>query len=854
MRHSSAQPRLKPTALAIGVFTSMLAAGTAHAGPGWTDMQKADGTPGRIQVYTANSPSGPRLTVPAEAIGYDNVVGSGKAMRKFVDPLPLIGEANAKLMADGLTSKYIPKAVPEKWVNPNGVGTTDDYYELAVIEYTDRFHSDLKKPSTLRGYVQLSTATNPGKAIPLTYPDGTPILIQATDANGKLLFDAVGAPIKVQAKAVDNPHYLGPVIAATKGTATRVKFHNLLPVGRAEQLLDANGLPAGVKLDANGQPLRHGDLFLPVDPSLPGAGTGPDGFTKYSQNRVAVHLQGNDAPWISDGSALQWFTPAGEADAGVVGSLAAEGIDPTLLPQFLRGASAVNVPDMNDPGAGAYTFYYPNQQSARLLWLQDQAEGIARLNDYAGMAALYTLSDPTELDLVARGVIPSEADTIPLVIQDKTFVPDDIALQDSRWNTSAWGAPGDLWTSHVYESIQDPNQFSGLSPSGRWNYGPLYWPVFPALYTLPTGAYGDETYTPDAWGDTPVVNGVAFPAMTVEPKAYRLRLLNASVDRMLTFSLFVADTSRPADFDPGNFSEVAMVPAVLPANPCPATDTRSSLINGTACTPATWPFDGRKGGVPNPAAQGPTLYQIGNEGGLLPVVAPIDPAPTVQLYDVGRVTVLNIDTSGLFLAPSERADVVVDFKAYAGQTLIAYNDMNSPVPSGDPRNDYYTGGDDLSSSGGAESVKAGYGPNTRTLMQFKVAPAVTNAGIAFDPAVLAAELPKAYAAAQNRPVVAQAAYNDAYGTAWTDTYASIYTGSLKEPTFKFTPGASTAFGGVSVTAGGSNYVTPPAVTISGGGATTAATAVATLKISALPVSVAGNGYTIAPLVRITAQA
>ena len=29
------------------------------------------------------------------------------------------------------------------------------------------------------------------------------------------------------------------------------------------------------------------------------------------------------------------------------------------------------------------------------------------------------------------------ADMIPLVIQDKTFVPADIALQDSRWSTSA---------------------------------------------------------------------------------------------------------------------------------------------------------------------------------------------------------------------------------------------------------------------------------------------------------------------------------------------------------------------------------------------------------------------------------
>ena len=39
---------------------------------------------------------------------------------------------------------------------------------------------------------------------------------------------------------------------------------------------------------------------------------------------------------------------------------------------------------------------------------------------------------------------------------------------------------------------------------------------------------------------------------------------------------------------------------------------------------------------------------------------------------------------------------------------------------GDPRNDYFTGGPDQTVQGGAPSTEAGFGPNTRTLMQIRV--------------------------------------------------------------------------------------------------------------------------------------
>ena len=72
----------------------------------------------------------------------------------------------------------------------------------------------------------------------------------------------------------------------------RIKFYNLLPAG------------AG------------GDLFLPVDETVPGAGLGPAGpggaGDKYTQNRATIHLHGNNTVWISDGNTHQWITPADE--------------------------------------------------------------------------------------------------------------------------------------------------------------------------------------------------------------------------------------------------------------------------------------------------------------------------------------------------------------------------------------------------------------------------------------------------------------------------------------------------------------------------------------------------------------
>ena len=124
--------------------------------------------------------------------------------------------------------------------------------------------------------------------------------------------------------------------------------------------------------------------------------------------------------------------------------------------------------------------------------------------------------------------------------------------------------------------------------------------------------------------------------------------------------------------------------------------------------------------------------------------------------------IVGITWRTLYLAPGERADVVVDFSQVPnGSKLILYNDAPAPAPSGDSRVDYYTGDPDLTAIGGAPSTVAGYGPNTRTILQFQVEGA---ASPAFDLEQLQAALPAAFAASQAPILVPTAAYNAVYET------------------------------------------------------------------------------------------
>ncbi len=775
-------------------------------------------------------------------------------IRKFVDTLPLPNTPND-------LGQMLQVAVPDTNTFPGS-----DYYEIALVQYSQKLHTDL--PATLlRGYVQ----TNYG-----------------TDVNG----NNTVAPAAV--------NYLGPIIIAQSNRPVRVKFVNNLPSG------------AG------------GNLFLPVDTSVLGSGLGlANGASPYLQNRATIHMHGGNTPWISDGTPHQWTVPAGDwgntnyqrgasvafvpdmyfVNGQVVPQCATpvgtncSGSDPSTLP-----AGAVN-----DPGPGALTFYYTNQQSARLLFYHDHSYGITRLNVYAGEASAYIIRDEVEGDLIHgtnnSGINPGlvqaiPAAEIPLVIQDKTFVPQNpasttissvamlelgagytnptisftggcavepvaqavvdtitdpygqllvdaitginivsagsgctsdpvvtitdstgtgaaafasvatLSQQDPTWDSSLWGGYGNLWYPHVYMPNQWPSNpdGSGTNPMGRWDYASWFWPAFtasnysvrgelpcpsetdptqtcpgtpsvidPAPITENNGAIhqgvgSTVSLTPEAFMDTPVINGTAYPTLTVDPKPYRFRVLSIGNERSFNLSWFIACGT-------GGYTPSAT------AYPCPtsqvpiASGTEVGMVPSvtTPGFPSYWPSDGRNGGVPDPASQGPSWIQIANEGGVLPAPAILPPMPISYEKNMRSVTVTNVQNVGLVLMSAERADVIVDFSKYAGKTLILYNDAPAPFPGFDSRLDYFTGDQDQTGTGGAPSTYAGFGPNTRTIMQVKV-----NAGTPqpYDPAPLNTLLPAAFAATQPVPVVPEPVYSKVYGQNFTGHYPTLQSTSL----------------------------------------------------------------------------
>jgi FtsP/CotA-like multicopper oxidase with cupredoxin domain len=929
----SARLRQPPQVVGVSTYFAGLDPRTATMSPLSTGRDalaevKGPGTPDYFNVGNyANSP------LPAIDPATGTIV-PGTGMRKFVDSLPGLGYANRNNLG-----QYIPVAVPDTTTYPGS-----DYYELSTVQFREQMHSDLPAAGTLlRGYEQTNT-TDP---------------------------------------TVSGPHYLGPLIVAQRDRPVRVKFTNALPTGAA------------------------GNLFLPVDTTVMGAGMGPDGVNDYAQNRATLHLHGGNTPWISDGTPHQWTVPAGESTP------------------YAKGVSTQNVPDMPDPGAGAMTFYWTNQQSGRLMFYHDHSYGITRLNVYAGEAAGYLIEDPVEETLVTGGTIGTTtvapatvpAEQIPLIIQDKTFVPDtaaggQLAAQDPTWDTVNWGGVGDLWFPHVYMPNQNPNDVSGANAFGRWDYGPWFWPPLTTAAGLingevfgngvngcPAGLYCPGTpnpsLAPEAFMDTPVVNGTAYPYVVLEPKAYRLRILNACNDRMLNLQLYYAEpltitltaggsgystsptvtvadptgtgataaaavdgivngftvdaggsgytgapdvtlaggggtgatavaavaggvvtgvtitnggtgyTSAPlVSFAGGGGTgaaatatitnilvridvttpgsgytapvvtitdptgtgaaavasagtEVKMVtaephttfpddPGDLPLCPdgvltgVPTAFTAGAAYGGTGCWPATWPTDGRDGGVPDPTTAGPSMIYIGTEGGILPAPAIIDNVPIGYEYMRRSITVLNVANKALFLGPAERADVIVDLSSVSpGSKLILYNDAPAPVPAFDARIDYYTGDVDQTPSGGAPTTMAGYGPNTRTIMQIQVAgtPAAP-----FNLAPLQAALPVAFAASQPVPIVPEPAFNAAYGTTVAPTYSSIFDTSLS-----YTPVGTSAVGSITLNAGGTGYSSNPTVTFTGTGTGAAATAMINAIVTGITVVRGGSGYGAGPV-------
>ena len=273
--------------------------------------------------------------------------------------------------------------------------------------------------------------------------------------------------------------HLGGIIVARRGAATQLTITNRLPAAHP----------------------------LPVDVSTPMVGGFPEALARFGgsgHNAVSTHLHGGFVPWPSDGGPMAWFTPNGNSGPSFMGAFM-KTLNPALL-----------------PGQGEY--YYPNNQSARMMWYHDHAHDITRLNAYAGIASAYIIRDASEDNLLNLGLpnyVEAGGREIPLVVQDKIFVGPDIAVADPTWSavtTPKSQTVGSLWYPHVYEK-------------NRWKFSGNV-------------AMADPSCIPEMFGDTMLVNGTVFPVATIEARRYRFRFLNACQARFLNLQLYVADASR----------------------------------------------------------------------------------------------------------------------------------------------------------------------------------------------------------------------------------------------------------------------------------------------------------------------
>ena len=827
-------------------------------------------------------------------IGFNPVVDYSKAnfsqspnIRKFIDKLPGLGAPGCTVSApfgtgtcnENNLGQYIPIAAPDTTSYANS-----DYYELGLSQYNKQMHSDLSVGGALLcGYYQKNGSDH-------------------------------------------SKQYLGPAIVAHKDRAVRIKFFNEL--GKSTSASNPNGA---------------GDLPLPVDTTVMGAGMSPltptgaacttgMGCAQFTQNRANLHLHGGLNPWISDGTPHQWITPAG---------------DPTVLK---KGTSFQNVPDMingsivngksiaciggtkcftpsNSDGIG--TYYYTNQQSSRLMFYHDHAWGITRLNVYAGEAAPYIITSQVEEDLLtgtnvsggnpaATQILPDLGGAyhygIPLVIQDRSFVNDasvpsaaakavfpatatgyihtpPTLTTDPLWQYYAGVAGGNFWFPHEYLPVQNIFDPTGNTPTGRWDYAAFMQPpMVPMNLTLPS-----PTIVPEAYGDTMIVNGTAFPYLELPPEAIRFRILNASNDRVINLQAYKADPLRINVTNGGsNYSAVPNI--TITGNSGSYTSATATVVNGAITQiivigaanyrsdqlPPTinisdisgagatavalvntevkmvdaspnsafpsWPRDGRPGGVPDPTSAAPPWVQIGNETGFLAQAAIWPQQPIDYEYNRQTIPFAGVNSHALLLMPAMRADVVIDLSGYKdGDTLIVYNDAPAPMPMWWPLNDYYTDDPDQTSTGGAVTTPPGFGPNTRTVMQIRIKGTKTSS-YNFNLATLQAAIPKAFAIDQPKPLVPQMAYNAAFpGFATADTYAQGPTVTLNMT------GAPQPVAKIKTMMPGNNYTAPKVTVV--GNCSSVPTATAGLNpCGGITLLTSGAGYTTTPTVTIGSPA
>src|SRR5665648_167258 len=230
--------------------------------------------------------------------------------------------------------------------------------------------------------------------------------------------------------------------------------------------------------------------LLPVDTSLHwcyslpgynGRSIGVDGVP------IITHLHGGHSDFQFDGNPEYFYGP--------------EGNNQVVGPQWA-----------NVPGGFTTRFRYDNNVRAGNLWYHDHALGITRLNVYAGLAGFYFVRDEFDTGFPVGDKKNGNKLDLPAWPYEKAY-----AIQDRMF----------------YET------------------GELFYPAFPGDpyyddFILGEGAELPDEFFPNGgpsalaefFGDHIVVNGVIWPFENVEPRNYRMHLLNGTDSRFMAIQFF----------------------------------------------------------------------------------------------------------------------------------------------------------------------------------------------------------------------------------------------------------------------------------------------------------------------------
>jgi spore coat protein A len=258
--------------------------------------------------------------------------------------------------------------------------------------------------------------------------------------------------------------YTGPVIVATRGLPTQIRYVNDL--GVADPTF-SNPLASQVFAFVNStdQTLHWADP-LGMETNMcahmiqPGMPPMPPCDEHYAGPIPAVpHLHGGYVPPPIDGGPDGWFTSDGLYHGHGYYT------DPLV-------AAAPN----------SQVLRYPNDQEAAMIWFHDHLLGGTRINVYCGLAGVYPIIDPNM-------VLPTGLH--PIGLQQGAGGPVDLlvplVIQDRMFDTNG--------------ELLFPNQ--GINPEHP------YW-------------------IPEFLGDTICVNGKVWPYLEVEPRRYRFLFVDGS--------------------------------------------------------------------------------------------------------------------------------------------------------------------------------------------------------------------------------------------------------------------------------------------------------------------------------------